>query len=205
MSWSCCGSVMVAYGCQGLLLLMQTETEEGTMPTQVNKKARLHTRLVCRNRGPRWHDLWAQCFGIGGAKYVSFLCIWACAKWVGVAKPRIVRGAFLFFACIGAANDTMQSWQRMRVMARLCKRARLKFGGAGGEMFFCWSVMPQLEGVHTRQPLMCVELASSLSLPSFLTPLLYIPSFFSLFFSLFFSFFPFIFTHSFLSLFPFFF
>ena len=32
--------------------------------------------------------------------------------------------------------------------------------------------MPQLEGVYTRQPLMCVELAGSLSLPSFLTPFL---------------------------------
>ena len=51
---------------------MQTETEEGTMSTQVNKKARLHTQLVCRNHGPKWHDLLAQCFGIGGAKYVSF-------------------------------------------------------------------------------------------------------------------------------------
>jgi len=75
MSWSCCSSGMVAYGCRGLLLLMQAEMKEGTMPTQVNKKARLHTWQVCRNRGPWWHDLLAQCFGIGGAKYVSFLCI----------------------------------------------------------------------------------------------------------------------------------
>jgi len=153
MSWSCCSSGMVAYGCRGLLLLMQTETEDGTMPTQVNKKARLHTRLVCRNRGPRWHDLLAQCFGIGGAKYVSFLCIWACATRGWVAKPCIVRGAFLFFVCVGAANDTMQSWQQMRVMARLCQRARVRLGGAGGEIIFCWSVMPQIEGMHTRQPL----------------------------------------------------
>ena len=130
MSCSCCSSGMIAYGCRGLLLLMQTETEECTMPTQVNKKARLHTRLVCRNRGTRWHDLLAQCFGIGGAKYVSFLCIWACAKRCGVAKPQIVRGAFLFFACVGATSDAMQSWQRMRVMARLCKRARARLGGA---------------------------------------------------------------------------
>ena len=129
MSWSCCGSVMVAYGCRWLLLLMQAETEESSMPTQVNKKTRLHTRLVCRNHGPRWHDPLAQCFGIGGAKYIPFLCIWACAKWGRVAKPRIVRGAFLFFECIGAANDTMQSWQRMGVMARLCKRASARLGG----------------------------------------------------------------------------
>ena len=78
----------------------------------------------------------AQYFGIGGARYVSFLYIRACAKWGGVAKPRIIRGTFLFFACVGAANDTMQSWQRMRVMARLCQRARVRLGGAGGEMFF---------------------------------------------------------------------
>ena len=60
-----------------------------------------------------------------------------------------------------------------------------------GEMFFYWSVMPHLEGVHTGQPLMCVELAGSLSLPSFLTPIFCIyPLFFSFFFfySLFFLF-----------------
>jgi len=85
---------------------------------------------VCRNHRPRWHDPLAQWFGIGGAKYVSFLCIWACAKQGGVAKPRIVRGIFLFFACVGAASDAMQSWQQMRVMARLYKRARARWGGA---------------------------------------------------------------------------
>ena len=144
----------------------------------------------------RWHNA----FGIGGAKYVSFLCIWACAKRSGEAKPRIVRGAFLFFACVGAASDAMQSWQRMGVMARLCKRARARLGGAWRwNFFFCWSVMPQLEGVHTRQPLICVELAGSLSLPSFLTPLLFI---YTLFFSLFlFSFFSFIYIYFFHSLF----
>ena len=60
-------------------------------------KVRSYTRLVCRNHGPWWLDPLAQCFGIGGAKYVSFMCIWACANQGGVAKPWIVRGAFLFF------------------------------------------------------------------------------------------------------------
>ena len=93
-------------------------------------KVRSYTQLVCRNHGPRWYDPLAQCFGIGGVKYVSFLCIWACAKQGGVEKPRIIRGAFLFFVCVGAASDAMQSWQQMRVMARLCKRVRARLGGA---------------------------------------------------------------------------
>ena len=102
-------------------------------PSQLRRITRLGcTHIQCvENHRPWWHDPLAQYFGIGGARYVSFLYIRACAKWGGVAKPRIVRGAFLFFACIGAANDTMQSWQRMGVMARLCKRASAMLGGAG--------------------------------------------------------------------------
>ena len=101
-------------------------------PSQLRRtiKARSYTRLVCINHGPRSHDPLAQCFGIGGAKYISFLCICACAKRGGVAKPWIVRGAFLFFTCVGAASDAMQSWKWMGVMARLCKRARARLGGA---------------------------------------------------------------------------
>ena len=46
-------------------------------PSQLRRtiKIRSYTRLVCRNHEPRLHDLLAQCFGIGGAKYISFLCI----------------------------------------------------------------------------------------------------------------------------------
>jgi len=51
----------------------------------------------------------AQYFRIGGARYVSFLYIRACAKWGGVAKPRIIRGAFLLLCvCVGVASDAMQ-------------------------------------------------------------------------------------------------
>jgi hypothetical protein len=42
------------------------------MPTQASTKARLDTRLVCRDYGPWWHDPLAQCFRIGGEKYISF-------------------------------------------------------------------------------------------------------------------------------------
>jgi hypothetical protein len=55
-------------------ILMQIAMEEGTLTTSTltSNKARSYTCLVCRNRGPWWHDPLAQCFSIGGAKYVSF-------------------------------------------------------------------------------------------------------------------------------------
>jgi hypothetical protein len=55
-------------------ILMWAEVEDGTLTilTQVNNKARSYTWLVCRDHGPWWYDPLAQCFRIGGTKYVCF-------------------------------------------------------------------------------------------------------------------------------------
>jgi len=109
-SWSCCRGGMVAFGYQWLLSFL-CGLKRRRAPSLLRRiiKARSYTRLVCRNHRLWWHDPLAQCFGVGGAKCISFLCIWACAKQGGVAKPRIVRGTFIFSVCVGAASDAMQN------------------------------------------------------------------------------------------------
>jgi hypothetical protein len=69
------------------------------MSTQVNNKARLYTQLVCRDHEPWWNDLLAQCFRIGGSKYVSFR---VCEQVsIGVEQRRLRKGEeqFLLLVC----------------------------------------------------------------------------------------------------------
>ena len=108
-------------------------------PCQLNWiiKVRSYTQLVCRNHGPRWHDPLAQCFGVGGAKCISFLCIWACAKQGGVAKPRIVRGTFLFLRALGLLATLCKvgsGWELWEGFASAWEQGWVE---PGGEMFFC--------------------------------------------------------------------
>jgi hypothetical protein len=67
---------------------IRAEAEGGTLTTstQASNKATSYTWLVRRNHEPWWHDLLAQCFSIGGTKYISFR---ACEQvLIGVEQQR---------------------------------------------------------------------------------------------------------------------
>ena len=124
-----------------------------------------------------WHGDW-RC------KIRLLSCVRVSAKWTGVAKPRTRRGAFLWCVSSGCQSGALQSFKQMRIMARFCKRVRGQgWVELGGETGFCLSILPQVGGMYTWQPLIRVEIAGLLSLllPSSLTSLFYLSflSFFS--------------------------
>jgi hypothetical protein len=90
----------------GSFFSMWAKAKEGTqtMPTQVNKKARSYTRLVCRNYGPWWHDPLTQCFRIGGTKYVSFCACEQVPVRVEQQRPRKEEQHSSCFMCARAAG-----------------------------------------------------------------------------------------------------
>ena len=119
---------------------------------------------------------------IGGAKYVSFR---VCERVPnGVVQQSLgpeEEHSSDVRVSQGCQSSAMQRQKQMRTMVRLCKCTRRQgWVEPGGGMFFCWSVMPPFEGMHTWQ---LFVLCRSRQLT--LTPLL--AHFFSLFLHYFFS------------------